>query len=725
MSLRQLIEYSLSLPPRQVASKGWRLACRLLVAYGDQVLGHFHSTYTELTPDAGEIESYVAEIPANLIKPLSAAIAALSRHYLDHRFDLLGSGWVKVEQGMRCPGFEGVAYPPYSGRPRVSSGNRRHAQTIRQMIDNRYQQIDWQLDFKSGYRWSEWHATGAIVYGHVPGADVKVPWELSRLQHLPHLAWAFILAKAGEDGFEAPETYQAEFRNQLLDFLAANPPRYGVNWSCPMDIAIRAANLSLTVDLFRRHGAQFDATFLAEFGAALKAHGRHIAANLEWHEKYRANHYLADICGLLFIAATLPGDPETNIWLVFAVRQLISEVERQFTPDGGNFEASTAYHRLSAEMVIYATALVLGLPAKRTAALAAYNHRMWLHRPPLEPPPVTMHPLPGGGASPFPAWYLERLERMVEFTIHATKPDGQVVQIGDNDSGRFFKACPLFSHKDVDAWDEDHLDHRSIAAAAAGLFHRADWQDFAGPHMAAETALVEGLAGGVRIMAAASPLTAEGRRVETAAAAPPTGGREIVICFAEDAILADVKAIAYPDFGLFIWRGQRFFLSLRCGPVGQNGNGGHAHNDQLAIELQIDGEDWLADPGSYLYTPAPKLRNAYRSVLAHAAPRDQAREPASLDLGLFRLEDRAQAACVHFDEHRFHGIHFGFGNPVHRVVEIGGARITIRDVFEPDNGTGERLEITSAAALRAAFDLNLAFSPGYGKLLKRPPNRVF
>ena len=30
MSLRQLIKYALSLPPRQAAGKGWRLARRLL-----------------------------------------------------------------------------------------------------------------------------------------------------------------------------------------------------------------------------------------------------------------------------------------------------------------------------------------------------------------------------------------------------------------------------------------------------------------------------------------------------------------------------------------------------------------------------------------------------------------------------------------------------------------------------------------------------------------------
>src|SRR4051812_11482251 len=30
--------------------------------------------------------------------------------YLQHRFDLLGSGWVRVEHGMSCAGLEGIRF---------------------------------------------------------------------------------------------------------------------------------------------------------------------------------------------------------------------------------------------------------------------------------------------------------------------------------------------------------------------------------------------------------------------------------------------------------------------------------------------------------------------------------------------------------------------------------------------------------------------------------------
>jgi hypothetical protein len=102
-------------------------------------------------------------------------------------------------------------------------------------------------------------------------------------------------------------------------------------------------------------------------------------------------------------------------------------------------------------------------------------------------------------------------------------------------------------------------------------------------------------------------------------------------------LLRDPALYAYPEFGVFLYRAKRFSLAIRCGSIGQNGVGGHAHNDQLSIELNVDGEDWITDPGTYLYTPIPERRDEYRSVRAHFAPRMGSREPGHMDPGLFRL----------------------------------------------------------------------------------------
>jgi hypothetical protein len=254
------------------------------------------------------------------------------------------------------------------------------------------------------------------------------------MQHLPQLAWAYALAQQGTAGLDAPERYVREFRNQVLDFISTNPPRWGVNWACTMDVAIRVANWLVGYDMFKSFGAQFDDEFEKVFSRSIYEHGRHIVNNLEWSSKFRSNHYLSDITGLLFVSVFLPCNKETNAWLAFSIQELVKEVKIQFHEDGSNFEASTSYHRLSAELVIYATALVLGLSKDKRQALQSYQRSVIKGVPELAPGPLPLYPLPNAkDKSPFPAWYFLRLERMAEFSMHITKPDGHIPQIGDND----------------------------------------------------------------------------------------------------------------------------------------------------------------------------------------------------------------------------------------------------------------------------------------------------
>ena len=577
---------------------------------------------------------------------VSSSSLPLSR-ILDHEFDLLGSGWTKVSGS-----FDIL---------KISPGNRMRSATIRALIDTDYSPIDWQLDFKSGYRWREDCLSGVLHYGHESGVDVKIPWELARMQHLPWL------------GMSADNVTTKEFRNQVLDFASANPPGYGVNWLCTMDVAIRAANILMAYDLFIAQGSKFDEDFHKELLALITAHGKHIMDNLEWHDVHRGNHYLANIVGLLFVAAYLPITKQSETWLNFSIQQLVKEVEFQFTPDGANFEASTSYHRLSAEMVIYSTALILGLD----------------------------------NAPKLPDWYFERLEHMAEFMMHVTKPNGRVVQIGDNDSGRFFKLCPLAD-----------LDHRATVGAINGLFYRGDFASFVGTEINFEVSVIKNLAKGRRIISclkSGQSLRAENQFIKENDVDDLSVIADTIIKLPDAEVLNGLATYAYPDFGIYIWKSDRFFLSIRCGPVGQNGNGGHAHNDQLAIELNIDGKDWVADPGTYIYTPSPKERNAYRSVHAHAAPKFGLKEPARLDLGLFRLEDKAQSRCLNFGLDGFGGVHTGYGMPLQRCVKFQAGNIRIIDMASiTDHFDVKPITIKDAKSLRELWRLDLSFSPGYG-----------
>ncbi|MHB1344383.1 MAG: heparinase II/III domain-containing protein [Thermoleophilia bacterium] len=664
------------------------------------------STYSD-APVPGELHRYFA---APAAPPEQALLVELCGQYLAHRFDLLGSGWVCVQYGMACTGVEGTRYEapnvPADLADLVTPADRPESRRIRRLISEGYEPIDWQRDFKSGWRWSESTWSRDIAYGTRPGVDIKVPWELARLQHLPQMGIAACTGRG------APDSLAREFRDQVLDFVAANPPRFGANWVCTMDVAIRVANMLTAYDFFRAAGVAFDGTFDQVLRRSAFEHGTHIAANLEWSEDLRSNHYLADICGLLFVAAYLPSSSEVDEWLRFAHRELLAEAALQFHGDGSNFEASTSYHRLSAEMVLFGTALVAGLPTGKRALL---------------------------DEDPLPSWLFERIATMAEFSMDATRPDGRIVQFGDNDSGRFLKLSPIYEcttvaeakagFANLDGYSglpddaaylvEDHLDHRHLVAACAGLLSRDDFPAFAiGNDF--ETEVIRKLAPEASWLAPAGAPRRRSldRRLGTnevwaahwqAASAAASSLTQEFAAEAPGDLRARLESAAYQDFGLYVVRSPRLYLAVRCGEIGQNGNGGHAHNDQLSIELVLDGRDLVRDPGTYLYTPLPGRRNEYRSVGAHAVARVSGREPSRIDLGLFAMCGDPKARCLFFDESAngfgFLGCHEGYGALYCRRIEVLEDRVRITD--------------WSDSLALVPSEPHVPFSPGYGIVERR------
>jgi hypothetical protein len=247
VSLGYYARKALTLPPRTVARRGWEIIRRTAARWGRRGLDLVvPSLSAPPTRTEERLQRYFPAPPVDILRGKAGEIKALAAHFIGHRFDLLGSGWVEVRHGMRCRGLEHHRYsardaPSLDPVRRVNLANRFAARRLRRLIEGEYRPIHWHVDFKSGYRWSKRTWYRRVPYGHLPGVDIKVPWELSRMQHLPILAWAHALAMAGEGGFLPPDAYRLEFRNQILDFMSTNPPRFGVNWASTMDVAIRAA----------------------------------------------------------------------------------------------------------------------------------------------------------------------------------------------------------------------------------------------------------------------------------------------------------------------------------------------------------------------------------------------------------------------------------------------------------------------------------------------------
>ena len=348
--------------------------------------GRFGTLEESLAAAASEDGLFVTDLPRQSIAEIFAArypkrrarIIDHARRACAHHFDLLGSG--RRDLGPRLP---------------------------------------WHTDFISGHTWDasapydELRLRIGREFGQ--GHDVKVPWELSRFQHLPSLGQAFWLT--GE-----PLFYR-RFQDQVRDWIGENRPGYGINWTCSMEVAIRAVNWVWAFGFFRTE-ILADRAFASLLLRGLFTHGRFIAANVENDGPVPNNHYFANLVGLLFLGVLFRGAPEADGWKGLAIAEIEMETCRQTYEDGVGFEGAIAYHRLTTEMALTAMLLM---------------ERAGFRLPVLR----------------------DRVRRMAEFVAHYLKPNGLAPQLGDNDDGRL---------QILGEYDADRLDHRPLLAMAGYAF---------------------------------------------------------------------------------------------------------------------------------------------------------------------------------------------------------------------------------------------------------------
>ena len=285
--------------------------------------------------------------------------------------------------------------------------------------------IRWDCDTVSEYQWPRKYYKRLLpVIGH---SDPKIPWELSRFQHLPALVKGFL--STGQNRFAEAAKMQIE------DWIQDNPCPYGINWTCAMEVAIRACNWIWAVVAFE-NAACWANEFERRLLESIWQHGWFIENNLEDKAGVRTNHYLADIVGLLFIGIMFPEFESAYRWRDLGVEEMDCCMNEMVYSDGVSFENSTAYHRLVLEMFCFSGLLCLrnGIELSRA--------------------------------------FWTRLEKMFEFVMHLTRPDGRMPMIGDSDDGRLFVLSDYYKW---DRWDYGYL-----LAIGAILFGRSDFKQVAG-----------------------------------------------------------------------------------------------------------------------------------------------------------------------------------------------------------------------------------------------------
>ena len=489
------------------------------------------------------------EIVNNISDYQKSKIISDADDICNHKFNLLGSGDTHVSYFLKNNSFKNLEnknedlnlIKEYN---LIKEKIRKKVFEITGLNKFEYEPIDWQVDFKSGYRWNNktWYKN--IKYGQVPGADIKVPWELSRANHFLTLGQAYYLTKN--------EKYTKEFICQFIDWTVSNPYEFGVNWACTMDVAMRACNWIFSLYFFI-NSPLISEDFIFEFAKSLYFHGFHIKNNLE-NELFtvRGNHYLSDITGLLYLGVFFKEFKFGKKWYDFATGKLKKEINLQVYSDGCDFESSTYYHRLVLELFFFSTFFAI-------KSSLYFKNDNWLET----------------GNKIFGCNYMNKLQKMFYFILYAIKPDGFLPQIGDNDNGKLHN----FN-------DENIRDVSYLLNLGAIFFNDKNLKikEFEFPFEAywifGENAL--------KIWDNLSPKS-----------------------------ISEIKSRDFKDAGWFILRNKKNYMFVSAGTNGQNGLGGHAHNDKLSFDLSYNGENIFVDSGTYVYTSFPDLRNKFRSTYSH------------------------------------------------------------------------------------------------------------
>lgn len=242
--------------------------------------------------------------------------------------------------------------------------------------------IDWLVaDTAEESRWPLVHHS---YIDYRPGnscGDIRINWELNRLQFLPSLA-VFDERRA---------------KAILADWLKNNPYPFGPSYVSSMEVAIRWFSIYWTISILKE---LIERELLQDFTGLAMVSGRFIENHLSTHSS-AGNHLILESVGLFWIGKALEKHRIGSRWAEKGRRLLWEQILAQINPDGSNKEQSFWY---------------LGF------VLDAIFHYLLLEDRAIIPQPV-----------------LKRCEMMLEFINKLIAPNGAFPDYGDRDDGYVFR----------------------------------------------------------------------------------------------------------------------------------------------------------------------------------------------------------------------------------------------------------------------------------------------
>ena len=435
------------------------------------------------------------------------------------------------------------------------------------------ERINWHLDPATGESWPKqytrmmerWFWTEKRSYDPIP------VWGLNRHQHFAALGKAYWLT--------GDEKYAVECASQVNDWVKENPRGIGVNWFDALEVALRLISWVVAFRLLKTSDA-FISLGGKRFIKSLYQQTRFLSEHLSVYEPVPNNHLIGEVTALILVGALFPEFKESEGWVQTGVDIFEREIEKQTFEDGVNKEQSPSFQRF----VLDFTLLVLLLSE-------------WKY---IGQVPIAKH----------------YTEKMLDYMMYATGPDGQVPMIGDSGDIRGYRLST-----ESRAWD-----YREKLAIGSVLYHRSDFK-YVAKRFGEEAFWLLGRRG----------LEAfEGLRAQ----------------------VPSKTSVSFPKGGHYMirdnWEESSDFCLFRCGDFGLGGEGlcAHSHCDLLSFVLSVGGKPMIVDSGTYIYQRP--WRDYFRLTSAHNTlvvdHKDQA-----VPVGYFSWREVPNATCEHWSEDRVRG----------------------------------------------------------------------
>ncbi|MEQ1751458.1 MAG: heparinase II/III family protein [Prosthecobacter sp.] len=186
-------------------------------------------------------------------------------------------------------------------------------------------------------------AAHRLNHRHLPdGADARTIWEINRWAEMTRLAMHGWL-NHDTDAIRTAQLW-------LEDWCERNPPGMGINWTSPLEAALRLINFTWFDALVAAaiKGSSAEHTRLAETQSALVK--RIVPIHAAWIWRYKSagssanNHLLGELAALVVAGQRWPALEKITCPVDHAWSAVSREVLHQFASDGGSREQALHYH---------------------------------------------------------------------------------------------------------------------------------------------------------------------------------------------------------------------------------------------------------------------------------------------------------------------------------------------------------------------------------------------